>query len=143
MRTRTLLGVLAALLLAAQLVGVDRTNPPVTSDVPAPEDVKSILRRACYDCHSHETVWPWYSAVAPTSWLVAHDVHEGRDELNLSTWDAYGPAKRSKLVREIVEQVADGEMPPWPYLLVHGDARLSSSDVERLRAWAADLAGRR
>ena len=61
---------------------VTRQNPPVTGDVTAPADVGGILRRACYDCHSHETVWPWYSRVAPASWLVAHDVDEGRGFIN-------------------------------------------------------------
>ena len=69
---------LAAVFVAIQLVPVHRDNPPVASDLDAPADVKSILRRACYDCHSNETRWPWYAYVAPVSWLVAHDVEEGR-----------------------------------------------------------------
>jgi hypothetical protein len=129
--------VLVLLLVAAQAVRVERTNPPVARDVDAPADVREILRRACYDCHSHETVWPWYSRVAPVSWLVAHDVREGREELDFSTWDAYPPAKRTKKLRKSMEEVDEGEMPPWSYTLMHPDARLGAADRETLRTWTA------
>jgi hypothetical protein len=112
----------------------------VTADLRAPEEVKSILRRACYDCHSNETVWPWYSRVAPVSWLLGHDVDEGRESLNFSTWAAYGAPKRTKLMRETVEEVSEREMPPWYYVLVHPEARLSAADLETLRAWATATA---
>jgi hypothetical protein len=127
----------AVALVLAQLVPVTRDNPAVGSDVDAPPAVAAVLRRACYDCHSHETVWPWYSRVAPVSWLVAHDVDHGREELNFSTWSAYDDAKRRKKLKETVEEVAEGEMPPWYYVLVHPEARLADADVELLRAWAA------
>jgi hypothetical protein len=140
--TKTVLSVLVGLLLIAQVFRIDRTNPPVTSDVPAPADVKAVLRRACYDCHSHETVWPWYSRVAPISWLVGHDVQEGREELDFSTWASYAPAKRAKLLRETAKETSEGEMPPWYYVLVHPDARLGTDDVALLRAWV-DAAAQR
>jgi len=73
--------------LGVQLVPVDRTNPPVESAVAAPAEVRSILRRSCFNCHSYETEWPWYGYVAPLSWLVAHHVHEAREEMNFSTWN--------------------------------------------------------
>ena len=104
--------------------------------------MQAVLRRACYDCHSHETVWPWYSTVAPISWLVAHDVHEGREELDFSTWDAYAPAKRAKLLRETAKETSEGEMPPWYYVLVHPDARLANEDVVLLRTWVDGAAHR-
>jgi len=129
---------LIALAIGAQLIRVERTNPPVQSDVVAPPAVHALLRRACYDCHSNETVWPWYARVAPASWLLAHDVGEGREELNFSTWAAYPPARRKKLLRETAEEVAEGHMPPWYYLLLHGDARLGPSEREMLRVWTAD-----
>jgi len=127
---------LAALLVVAQLVRPEHTNPPATVEVDAPEDVRVVLRRACYDCHSNATVWPWYSHVAPISWLVAHDVDEGRGDLNFSTWDAYSAAKRAKKMKEIVETVEEGEMPLWFYVALHPDARLSADDRARLTAWA-------
>jgi len=127
-----------AMLVAAQVVRVDRTNPPVEQDVAAPPEIDVVLRRACYDCHSNETVWPWYSQVAPISWLLARDVAEGRRELNFSTWNVYDAKKKTKKLKELAEEVAEGEMPPWVYVAVHRDAALSPADVERLRAWTAE-----
>jgi hypothetical protein len=85
-RTRTIILSTIALAIAIQLAPIDHDNPPATASVTAPAPVASILRRACYDCHSHETTWPWYSYVAPVSWLVARDVHEGRRHMDFSTW---------------------------------------------------------
>jgi cytochrome c551/c552 len=127
--------VLATALGAAQVFRIDRTNPPVTGDIAAPSEVKAVLRRACYDCHSNETVWPWYSEVAPVSWLLAHDVGEGRDELNFSAWAAYTPAQRRKKLKESAEEVAEGGMPPWYYVLMHPEARLGPADRGLLRDW--------
>ena len=122
--------------LAIQLVPVDRSTRPVTAEVPAPPEARAVLRRACYDCHSNETVWPWYSRVAPVSWLLARDVRKGRDELNFSTWDRYSTKEQVKKVKESWEQAAEGEMPPWFYLPVHRDAVLSAEDKVVLREWA-------
>jgi cytochrome c551/c552 len=127
-----------AVLVAAQAFRIDRTNPPVQQDVAAIPEVDALLRRACYDCHSNETVWPWYSQVAPVSWLLARDVREGRRELNFSTWDAYDTKKKTKKLKETAEEVAEGEMPPWVYVALHRHAALSPADAERLRAWTAE-----
>jgi len=129
------LGVLAVMLLAIQLVPVDRTNPPVETEVPASVEVRSILRRACYDCHSNETVWPWYGRIAPMSWLIARDVRDGRKELNFSTWNRYSAEQQSKKLRECWEEVAEGAMPLAIYLPLHPEARLSAGDREALRVW--------
>lgn len=98
--------------------------------------MREVLRRACYDCHSNETRWPWYSRVAPISWLVAHDVGEGRRELNFSTWNRMDAAKQAKALRETWKEVYEGEMPPRIYLPTHPEARLSDVDRALLRAWA-------
>jgi hypothetical protein len=135
---RVLLGVVLVL-AAIQFVPVNRSNPPGETEIPAPENVRAVLRRACYDCHSNETFWPWYSRVAPVSWLVARDVREGRKELNFSTWNRYETKARSKKLKEAREEVAEGEMPPWFYVAIHRDAVLSAGDVALLNAWA--LAG--
>jgi hypothetical protein len=140
LRRLVLVGVL--LLLGVQAFRVERTNPPVTGEVAAPAGVQAVLRRACYDCHSYETRWPWYSGVAPVSWLVAHDVQEGREELDLSAWTAYPPKKQVKKLREVAEQVAEGEMPPWYYVLLHPEARLNDAEVAVLRAWTESQASR-
>jgi len=125
-------------LVVAQVFRIDRTNPPVQQDVAAPPEVDLILHRACYDCHSNETVWPGYSHVAPVSWLLARDVREGRRELNFSSWNTYDAKKKAKKLKETADEVAEGEMPPWYYVVAHRDAMLSPADTERVRAWAAD-----
>jgi hypothetical protein len=133
----TLSGLAVLLALAAiQVVPVETTNPPVTGDVPASPAVRAVLRRACYDCHSNETRWPWYGRVAPVSWLLARDVREGRAELNFSTWNQYSTQQQVKKLKESWEEVAEGEMPPWFYLPTHRDARLSADDRALLREWA-------
>jgi hypothetical protein len=126
---------IAGLLVALQLVPIDRDNPPVDFNMPAPSAVESILKRSCYDCHSHETRWPWYGYVAPVSWLVAYNVAEARSELNFSTWKAYRPDKRRRLLRDALEEIEEESMPPWEHLLMHTEARLSGEEREILRDW--------
>jgi Haem-binding domain len=126
-----------AVLVAIQFVPVTTANPPVESDIPTSLDVKVVLRRACYDCHSHETVWPWYSQIAPISWIIARDVQEGRAEVNFSTWNRYSTQQQVKKLKESWKEVAEGNMPPWFYLPIHRDARLSPEDRALLRQWAS------
>lgn len=134
---------LVGLALAIQLVPVDRSNPPVTADLDAPPAVHAVLRASCYDCHSNETRWPWYSRVAPVSWLVAHDVEEARGRLNFSLWGTYEWKRQQRLAEEIWEEVEAGEMPLGVYLLAHADARLSDEDRAVLAAWSAAFSGGR
>jgi hypothetical protein len=136
---RALLG-LAAVFVLAQFVPVDRSNPPVGSEVAAPPEVRAILRRACYDCHSNETVWPWYGRVAPVSWLLDRDVREGRKEVDFSVFGQYTEKRRNRKWTEIPEQIEKGEMPPWFYVTVHRDARLSEADRAALIRWARESA---
>jgi cytochrome c551/c552 len=131
---RVLLGVLV-LLVAIQFVPVNRSNPPVESEVPAPASVRAVLRRACYDCHSNETVWPWYSHVAPVSWLVASDVRGGRKELNFSAWNRLPAQRQARKLKETWKEVSERDMPPWYYVPMHRDARLSAGDLETMRGW--------
>ena len=131
---KVLAGALVLGLGGIQLVPVDLTNPPVQKVLPAPSDVQAILKRACYDCHSNETVWPWYGKVAPASWLVARDVREGRRELNFSAWTASDKALRR--LAKTPKEIAKGKMPPWFYLAIHRDAALSPQDVEVLNRFA-------
>ncbi len=86
--------------LGMQLVTCERVNGPSKADLRASAEVKAVLTRACYDCHSSETTWPWYSRIAPISWLVHRDVTEGRAALNFSDWEALPSDKRAKLQRE-------------------------------------------
>ena len=129
--------------IAIQLVPVSRTNPPVQSDFRGSAEVVSVLRRACYDCHSNETVWPWYSRVAPLSWVIVHDVNEGRAVLNFSTWNQLSPEKQAEAMNESWEAVAEGKMPTWYYVALHPEARLSANDQSVLRAWSGSPAGRK
>jgi len=135
---KTRIAVAAGVVLTAiQLVPVSRTNPPVTAAVEAPPEVQALLKRACYDCHSHETVWPLQAYVAPLSWLVAHDVSEGREELNFSAWDR---VDHRKIAKKLPEEVGEGEMPPWFYVVAHPGARLSDAERKTLSDWARGLA---
>ena len=127
---------LAGVLVALQLVpyGRDHTNPPVTRDAPwSSPAARRIAVTACYDCHSNETNWRWYSHVAPMSWLVKDDVDEGRDQLNFSEWD------RRQDSDDLVEVVVDGSMPPLAYRLVHPSARLSGAEKELLLSAMREL----
>lgn len=126
------------LALAIQLIPVTRDNPPVTGPIGAPAPVAATLRRACFDCHSNETVWPWYSHVAPASWLVAHDVHEGREHVNFSTWASLSTAERQKRLLEIAEEVEKGAMPPGIYTPLHPETRLSLQDITAVVTWARE-----
>jgi hypothetical protein len=136
------IAIAAGVILAGmQLVPVSRTNPPVESTVPAPPEVLRILRKACFDCHSHETVWAApQSWVAPVSWLVAHDVSEGREEMNLSRWKDLSPKSLAKIARKLPEEVGEGGMPPAIYRLAHPEARLTDAEKATLSGWARGLA---
>lgn len=135
------LGTAGIVLVGAQMVRPERTNPPtdpsrtLAAKHAVPETVAQILDRACRDCHSNATRWPWYSHVAPASLLLAHDVREGRDEMNLSEWADYDAETMDEQLTEICKQVRDGAMPLRPYTWLHREASLSSRDVELLCAW--------
>jgi mono/diheme cytochrome c family protein len=126
---------LAVLLVAAvfvliQLVpfGRDHSNPPTTQepnwDNPR---TRELAATACFDCHSNETNWPWYSNLAPVSWLIQRDVIVGRSILNFSEWQAHG-----RNVHEISEVIREGEMPPLQYRLLHASAGLSAAEKRAL-----------
>ena len=132
---KVLIGVAVAFALM-QVGQCDHDNPPVTADLVAPPEVEAVLRRACYDCHSSETHWPWYSRVAPVSWLVHHDVIEGRRHLDFSKWETLPAAKRSDKLGEIAEEIEEGEMPPGIYTPLHPSGKLSAADQALLVTWA-------
>ena len=122
------LGIVVVGFIVIQFVpGFARTNPPVTNTIKwdSPQTEK-LMRTACYDCHTNETVWPWYSQIAPVSWLVVHDVDEGREKLNLST--GHGE------VDDAAEKIRDGSMPPRIYTILHPDAVLTAEQKNQLMA---------
>jgi len=127
------------LFVLIQVVRPARLNPPVTLPLEAPEDVLAVLRESCFDCHSNETNWPWYSHVAPFSWLVAHDVNEGREHLNFSDWGGLDQRARRELGEECIEEIAEGEMPLWFYTPLHSGSRVDGTELAALRTWAESL----
>jgi len=135
---KTVVFAFVAVLFVAQAIRIDRTNPPVYSEIKADPAIMPVLRRVCYNCHSNETEWPWYAGLAPVSWLVGSDVHEGRQHLNFSEWGSYDSGTRSHKLMGIAEEVQHGEMPPWYYSWVHRDSRLSPSEREQILAWSAE-----
>jgi hypothetical protein len=123
-------------LAVAQLIPVARTNPQIETEVLASHELEAVLRRSCFDCHSNETVWPWYSRLAPVSWLVAHDVNEGREHLNYSTWNRLSSEQQAEAIHESWEHVDEGDMAPWYYVMMHERARLSEADRALFQTWA-------
>jgi len=132
---KIVLGMVVVLLLM-QLGQCERTNPPVTGEIDAPADVKAVLERSCYDCHSNRTVWPWYSRVAPMSWLLHRDVMEGRRHVNFSEWDKVPADKRARRIAACGREVKSGDMPLWFYLPLHPSAKLSDADKALIEKWA-------
>ncbi len=122
-----------------QLTNPPRTNPPVIHDLMAssatPPQVAAMLHAACYDCHSSETLWPWYSHIAPMSWLIASDVKEGREHLNLSDWPNDNPMRAAKRLENMSDEISSGEMPLPKYTKIHADARLTQIQRKELSDW--------
>lgn len=118
-----------------------RTNPPIDpkreihSNLSIHVHVAATLARSCNDCHSNRTVWPWYSHVAPASWLVVSDVNHGRKALNFSEWSTYGAKQQRAHLQEICKEVTEGEMPGLSYRLMHRDAALNEDDVAAICNW--------
>jgi hypothetical protein len=116
--------------LLIQLIpyGHQHTNPPVQQEPAWPDtQTRDLAVRACFDCHSNETTWPWYSNIAPVSWLVAHDVEEGRQRMNFSEWN-----RAHNAVGEVSEVVNSGEMPPFYYAIMHPKAQLTDAEKQIL-----------
>ncbi|HEX6839145.1 MAG TPA: heme-binding domain-containing protein [Polyangia bacterium] len=132
---KIVLGIVVVFLLM-QLGQCERTNPPVTGEIDAPADVKAVLERSCYDCHSNRTVWPWYAHVAPMSWLLHRDVMEGRRHVNFTEWDKVPADKRARRIAGCGREVKSGDMPPWFYLPLHPTAKLSDADKALIEKWA-------
>lgn len=127
------IGVVVALALLIQLVpyGRNHTNPPVVQEPNwDSQTTRDLAKRACFDCHSNETVWPWYSNIAPVSWLVQRDTMEGRSKLNFSEW--VNGSEQLRETDEIYEVIQEGEMPPPFYLPLHPEANLTEAEKQTL-----------
>jgi hypothetical protein len=136
------LGALLVIFIAAQFIRPDRTNPHadpalvITAQLPVPGEIQAILHNSCFDCHSNETRWPWYSQIAPVSWFVADDVAEGRRHLNFSLWGTYKESRRIDRLDAMVREVDRGGMPLPSYLAMHRAARMDDSTRDYFCNWA-------
>ena len=133
---------LLGILVIMQFFRIDKTNPPVdaSKDFIAleqpPQEVVSLLKAACYDCHSHETAYPWYTNIAPVSWWIKDHIDHGRDELNFSEWGDYSRKRKHHKLEEMAEEVEEGHMPMPSYTWGHAEARLSEDQKETLEDWS-------
>ena len=134
--------VVLVVFVLVQFANPSRTNPPVDpaknlfAVSPPPPAVAALLRTSCMDCHSSETRWPWYSHVAPMSWLVANDVKEGRERLNFSSWPVTDHGRAGRKFGNISDEVDEGNMPPKKYTLIHRDAVLTAAQRQTILDWA-------
>ncbi len=138
---KKILIILAVIFIGIQFIPVDRSNPPVTQEIDGPSNITAILKKSCYDCHSNNTVYPWYAYVAPVSFLVAKDVNNGRRNLNFSEWNKYNKEKTEKIIEEILKEVNEGTMPLSLYTLVHPSAKLDPLKVKTLSDWVNKKGG--
>ncbi len=128
---------LVFLFLAIQSIRIDKTIVPVnpTTDfialTSANDEVANTLKVACYDCHSNQPTYPWYTNIAPVSWWIKHHINEGSHHLNFSIWGTYSEKRRNHKLKECIEMIEEGEMPMSSYTLIHGDAKLT--DAQKLQ----------
>jgi hypothetical protein len=115
------------------------TADDLNNKMQVPGNVQGILKRSCYDCHSNQTYWPWYSNVAPVSWLVADDVNNGRKKMNFSEWGKLAQSKQEKRLTDICDEITQGDMPLPKYLIIHKDAVLSQADKDAICGWINSL----
>lgn len=132
---------LIAAFIIIQFFRIDKSVPETNDSddfiamTDPPEEVKNILLKACYDCHSYKTTYPWYAEVAPSSWWLANHIEEGREHLNYSLWGKNDLKRKKHKIEEMIEEVEEGEMPLKSYTLAHWDASLSDDEKEMLVKW--------
>lgn len=132
---------IAAIFLILQIFQIDKTNPQVNaaetleSAVSVPPDISIILGRSCNDCHSHKTVYPWYTYVQPVGWWIQDHFNEGREELNFSKFNTYDAKRKAKKLEEMCEEVREGKMPLPSYTYGHPEAVLTESEKTALCEW--------
>ena len=127
---------LLILLVLIQFVPIEQTNPEGKGEIAVNDSISTILNKSCYDCHSNETKWPWYTTVAPISWRIIDHIEEGRRELNFSDWLSYSLKRKLRKLNEVVEEVEKGEMPLKEYVLLHPGSDLSEEEKTTLITWA-------
>ena len=128
------------MLFAIQLIGVDKTNPPIDNALTlnASPEVMSILKKGCYDCHSNETKWPAYSNIAPVSFFVASHVKDGRRAINFSQWKEIDKKRKIQRLKRGIITVNNGKMALPSYLSAHEEARLNKDEKKTITTWFKD-----
>jgi hypothetical protein len=142
-RVNLVVGALLVFLIAIEIFQPQRTNPAAAASrslaahVNVSEDVQSSLMRSCGDCHSNQTRWPWYSHVAPLSWVITDDVNEGRRHMNFEDWEAQqDPHHADERIAEICKEIQQNGMPPFSYRIAHKELRLKTNEIASICAWA-------
>ena len=131
--------------IVMQVFRIDKTNPPIAENkdfvniVNPTDEIATILKNACYDCHSNHSTYPWYTNIAPVSWWVKGHIKNGRRQVNFSEWGDYDEERRSHALRECIEVMADRRMPLKSYTWAHSEARLSDAQKQRLQDWFESL----
>ncbi|MBS3912965.1 MAG: heme-binding domain-containing protein [Bacteroidetes bacterium] len=131
-----------------QFFRIDKSHEKVQTDLDfllstdAPENVSKIMHEACYDCHSNETKYPWYSDVAPISWWLNNHIHEGREELNFNYWQSFTPKRKQRKLNECLEMIQEREMPLPSYTWIHKEARLNTDQRQILINWFKSMGAR-
>jgi hypothetical protein len=136
--------ILAAALVIIQFIPSEKNNSnDVTKDIttafPVPAEVQTIMKTSCYDCHSNNTVYPWYNAVQPVAFYLAHHVDEGQHEVNFNEFAGYKPRRQYKKFTEIIEQIETDEMPMWSYTVIHRETALNAAQKTLMINWAKSM----
>ena len=133
--------IIVVVFVLIQLYRPATTNPPedpshnLKAAAQVPPDIDHILAQSCNDCHSYKTVWPWYTQIAPSRWLVASDVNDGRRHLNFSEWTTLKPERQQRRLSEMCEQVESGDMPLMQYTWIHTHTKLNQNQRDAICAW--------
>ena len=129
------------ILVLMQFKRIDKTNPEfneaedfITIAQP-PAEIATLIKDACYDCHSHQAKYPWYSNVAPISWMLENHINEGREHLNFSIWGTYEAKKADHKLEEAAEEVEESNMPMKPYVVMHSEAKMTDAQKSALIEW--------
>ncbi len=142
---KVLIWILVVVLIVIQFVPLNRENPDSETKMDlltytqAPQEVSTILMNSCYDCHSNQTNWPWYSRVAPVSFVIVNHVKEGRDNLNFSDWGNYDPEDQFAILKHMHKVIEKGDMPLNGYVKLHDEANLSDQNKALIYDWIDNL----
>ncbi len=136
---------LAVLVVVIQFFRIDKTNPVTAIEIDfievnhPPVEIAALLKTSCYDCHSNQVSYPWYTNIAPVSWFIKDHINEGREELNFSEWGDYSLKRKDHKLEECAEEVEEGEMPLDSYFIMHSEAELTHEQRETLEGYFTGL----